>query len=254
MAKTHTVLCVDDEKNILNSLKRLLRKEPYRLLTSSDPDEVFELLRNNDVQLIISDQRMPEISGTELLEKVKKEYPDILRIVLSGYTDVDSITESINKGNVYRFFLKPWNDKNLKNEIRQALEQYDLLAAVTDLHSEVVKKNTALKELNRALELSHAILEDIPMPIISVNSQAMIVFFNRNTVNLPIGCEKIVLGKNISSFFNDDICSTVSICLKDQIKKQVSRFQIEDKVYDIEMIPLTGKFAGEGAIMIFYRA
>ena len=125
----HTVLCVDDEKNILQSLKRLLRKEDYRLLTASSGEEGLKVLEENDVHMVISDQRMPEMSGTEFLAALKTKYPDVLRIILSGYTDVDSITESINKGHIYKFLLKPWNDHNLKLEIKQALEQYDLIQA-----------------------------------------------------------------------------------------------------------------------------
>ncbi len=109
----HTVLCVDDEENILNSLRRLLRNEGYRLLRAKSGDDGLKILKENDVHLVDSDQRMPEMSGTEFLARVWENYPDVIRIVLTGYTDVDSITESITKGQSYKFFLKPWNDQNL---------------------------------------------------------------------------------------------------------------------------------------------
>ena len=136
----HAVLCVDDEKNILRSLKRLLRKEDYRLLMASSGEEGLMVMEENDVHIVISDQRMPKMSGTEFLAALKTKYPDVIRIILSGYTDVDSITESINKGHIYKFLLKPWNDQNLKLEIKQALKQYDLIQAnkklVTDSSSQ----------------------------------------------------------------------------------------------------------------------
>ncbi len=94
----HTVLCVDDEQNILNSLKRLLRKEDYQILTATGGIDGLKILNDNDVHLVISDQRMPEMSGIEFLAKVKGKHPDVIRIVLTGFTDVDSITDSINKG------------------------------------------------------------------------------------------------------------------------------------------------------------
>ncbi len=125
----HTVLCVDDEKIILKALKRLLRKEDYRILTASSGEEGLKVMEENDVHMVISDQRMPEMNGTEFLAALKIKYPDVIRIMLSGYTEVDSITESINKGHIYKFLLKPWNDHNLKLEIKQALEQYDLIQA-----------------------------------------------------------------------------------------------------------------------------
>lgn len=134
----HTVLCVDDEKNILNALRRLLRKEAYRLLTCTSGREALAILTDNEVHVIISDQRMPEMSGTELFSRVKVLYPHILRIILTGYTDVDTITKSINEGHVYKFFFKPWNDHQLTLEIRQALERYDSISENASLK----KKNT----------------------------------------------------------------------------------------------------------------
>ena len=141
------VLCVDDEENILNSLKRLLRKEDYRLLTASSGQAGLEVLRKNQVQVVMSDQRMAGMSGTEFLAKVKEKYPDVLRIILSGYTEVDAITESINKGNIYKFFLKPWNDHNLKLEIRQALDQYRLIQTNRQLDETVMLQNEELKRV-----------------------------------------------------------------------------------------------------------
>ena len=101
----HTVLCVDDEQNILNALKRLLRKESYRLLTSTTGNGGLQLLAENDVQVVISDQRMPGMSGTAFLKQVKEGYPHVIRIMLTGYTDVDTISTSINQGHIYKFFL-----------------------------------------------------------------------------------------------------------------------------------------------------
>jgi len=151
--KKHTILCVDDEKNILNSLKRLLRKEAYRLVTASGGKEGLEKLAAEEISLVVSDHRMPEMSGTEFLQKVKNQYPDIIRIILTGYTEVDSITESINRGHIYKFLLKPWNDQNLILEIRQALDQYDLVKANKKLNNEVIKKNAELKRINENLEM-----------------------------------------------------------------------------------------------------
>ncbi|MEJ2041468.1 MAG: response regulator, partial [Desulfosarcinaceae bacterium] len=137
----HTILCVDDEPNILQALKRLLRREGYRMLTATSGKEALEILSKEEIHLIISDQRMPEMNGTEFLAQVKHAYPDVLRVILTGYTDVDSITESINKGHIYKFFLKPWNDHTLKLEIRQALDQFDLIQANKKLDEKIVEQN-----------------------------------------------------------------------------------------------------------------
>lgn len=114
------LLLLDDEENILNALARLLRREPYRVYTATNAEQAFELLALHDIQVIISDQRMPQMSGTEFLSKVKTMYPQTVRLVLSGYTDLKSVTAAVNEGSIYRFLTKPWDDKQLKEEIRLA--------------------------------------------------------------------------------------------------------------------------------------
>jgi diguanylate cyclase (GGDEF)-like protein/PAS domain S-box-containing protein len=115
-----TLLIVDDEAGILNSLKRLLRRDGYTILTAESPALAFDLLARNTVQVIVSDQRMPEMSGTEFLSRVKQLYPETIRIVLSGYTDLQSVTDAINRGAIYRFLTKPWDDEALRVQIREA--------------------------------------------------------------------------------------------------------------------------------------
>ena len=119
-----TLLIVDDEENVLTALKRLLRQDGYRILTASSAAEGFELLALNPVQVILCDQRMPNMSGTEFLDKVKDMYPDTFRIVLSGYTEIDSIMDAINRGALYRFYTKPWENIALRNNIRAAFRHY----------------------------------------------------------------------------------------------------------------------------------
>ncbi|WP_126445285.1 EAL domain-containing protein [Sulfuricystis multivorans] len=119
-AAEETLLLLDDEPNILNALRRLLRREGYRILATTSPQEAFALLAQHRVQVIVSDQRMPEMSGTEFLSRVRQIYPDTVRIVLSGYTDLQSITDAINRGAIYRFLVKPWDDEELRQQIREA--------------------------------------------------------------------------------------------------------------------------------------
>ena len=115
-----TLLLVDDEPNILTSLSRLLRREGFQILTALSPSEAFEHLANQPVQVILSDQRMPEMSGTEFFARVRQLYPDTIRIVLTGYTDLDSVTGAINRGAIYKFLTKPWDDDQLREQIRDA--------------------------------------------------------------------------------------------------------------------------------------
>lgn len=119
-----TLLLLDDEANILRAMTRVLRRDGYRILSTTRVAEAFELLAAHDVQVIISDQRMPEMSGTEFLSKVKDIYPDTVRIVLSGYTDLKSVTDAINEGAIYKFLTKPWDDEQIRTHVRQAFIYY----------------------------------------------------------------------------------------------------------------------------------
>ncbi|MBY6221892.1 EAL domain-containing protein [Marinobacter nauticus] len=119
-----TLLLLDDEANIIRALTRTLRRDGYRILSTSSVKEAFELLAENEVQVIISDQRMPEMSGTDFLSEVKAIHPDTVRIVLSGYTDLKSVTEAINQGAIYKFLTKPWDDDQIRDHIRQAFRYH----------------------------------------------------------------------------------------------------------------------------------
>lgn len=120
-----TLLLVDDEANILSSLTRLLRRDGYQILTAGSAREGFDLLATHQVQVIISDQRMPEMNGTEFLSRVRDLYPDTIRMVLSGYTEFNSISAAINRGAIYKFVTKPWDDEMLRAEVREAFRHYE---------------------------------------------------------------------------------------------------------------------------------
>jgi two-component system, probable response regulator PhcQ len=122
-----TIAIVDDEPNILSALKRSLRKEGWQILTYSDPLLAVNELSQIACDLIISDYRMPGMNGVELLHKLKTCRPDALRIILSGQSDMSGVLDAINKAEVYRFILKPWNDEDLCITLRNALRFADLL-------------------------------------------------------------------------------------------------------------------------------
>jgi signal transduction histidine kinase len=151
-AEGHVILLVDDEANVLTALFRLLRKENYRILTASSGEQGLKVLKKMGVQLVITDQKMPEMSGIELLRLVSKEFPEIIRIMLTGYSDLKLAEEAINKGEVYRFLTKPWSDEDLKAAIRQGLERYDLERKNKELLELTSRQNEELKELNQNLE------------------------------------------------------------------------------------------------------
>jgi diguanylate cyclase (GGDEF)-like protein/PAS domain S-box-containing protein len=124
-----TLLLVDDEPNILRSLSRLLRRDGYNLILANDASEALEKLAMHSVHVIISDQRMPGMSGIELLSKVKEMYPETVRMVLSGYTEIETVTQAINRGAIYRFLTKPWDDARLRENVRDAFRHYNRASA-----------------------------------------------------------------------------------------------------------------------------
>jgi EAL domain-containing protein (putative c-di-GMP-specific phosphodiesterase class I)/CheY-like chemotaxis protein len=123
---SETLLLLDDESSILNALKRLLQREGYRILSTTRPDEAFEMLATNNVQVVISDQRMPDMAGSEFLSRVKVLHPDSIRMILSGYADLESVTDAINRGAIWRFLTKPWDDDDLRKLVRAAFREHGL--------------------------------------------------------------------------------------------------------------------------------
>jgi len=125
--RKQTLLLLDDEPNVLSSLMRLLRRDGYQILPAHNAQEAFSLLATHEVQVVVSDQRMPEMSGTDFLSRVRKLYPGTVRIILSGYAELESVLNAINRGEIYRFYTKPWDDQALRDNIRDAFRYHELM-------------------------------------------------------------------------------------------------------------------------------
>ena len=197
MHTPRTILLVDDEANITSALKRTLRRDGYNILTANSAEEGLNLLADNKVGVIISDQRMPQMTGVEFLRKVKALYPKTFRIVLSGYTELESVTSAINEGAIYKFLTKPWDDELLRDNIREAFEYYEMEQENQRLTRELQHSNDELFKLNQnleqqvmqktreivhninMLEISQEILEHLPAAIIGIDEYNMIVASNR---------------------------------------------------------------------------
>jgi sigma-B regulation protein RsbU (phosphoserine phosphatase) len=140
----HPILYIDDEKDNLTVFHSAFRRY-YKVLLADSGKEGLKIMEKEDVHLVITDQRMPEMTGIEFLEKILPDYPDCIRMVLTGFSDVEAIIQAINKGRVYRYITKPWNKEELKITIDRALEAYNLRQENKDLI-------TSLKEANENLE------------------------------------------------------------------------------------------------------
>ncbi|WP_133469373.1 response regulator [Paraglaciecola marina] len=147
-----TVLCVDDELNILKSMKRLLYKQNFQLLLAESGSIALELMEKHKVQLIISDMKMPEMSGAALLEKVATKYPETYRILLTGYSDMESTIEAVNKGKIHRYLQKPWENQEIIQAIDEGLSNVRLKNENAKLEKLIKLQNAKLKEQNQNLE------------------------------------------------------------------------------------------------------
>ena len=144
------ILCVDDEPNILSSLRRLFRG--YQVLIAESGQAGLEILATQPVDLVISDMRMPEMNGVQFLEAVRSHWPETVRLLLTGYADVQSIMDAINRGEIYRYIAKPWDDNDMLLIVRHALERQFLAQEKQRLEALTLAQNDALKALNLELE------------------------------------------------------------------------------------------------------
>ena len=152
MNQSATLLLVDDEFNVLKSLMRLLHAHNYRLLMAASGTEALALMAREPVDLVISDMRMPHMDGAELLAKIRQQWPETMRLLLTGHADMTQTVAAINQGEIYRYIAKPWHDDELLLIVTQALEQQKLKRENARLQQLTAEQNAALREANTTLE------------------------------------------------------------------------------------------------------
>ncbi|TRZ51429.1 response regulator [bacterium] len=150
----HNLLIVDDEESILKSLQRLFRNENFEIRTATSGIDGLILIRDEKTSfsLVIADQRMPEMTGAQFLAEARKLLPDTMRVLLTGYSDMDAIVDAINDGGIHRYLTKPWKDEDLLLQVHQVLEQYELILENRRLMELTKKQNEELVSLNSSLE------------------------------------------------------------------------------------------------------
>ena len=222
------ILCVDDERNVLRALERIFLDDDYEILTASSGEEGLQILDEADqVQVVISDYRMPGMNGVEFLKEVFQRHPETIRIVLSGYADTAAVVAAINEGKIYKFIPKPWNDDELRMTVVKALETFAIHRQNLHLAEELRTKNAELSELNASLErlvaartselmqqnraLLHArnVLEQLPVGVVGIDHAGSVVQMNPEAGVLlgvdPARC----LGAPISSVLPGELSGLV---------------------------------------------
>jgi len=200
-----TLLLVDDEPNILKALKRLLRKDGYTILLADGGEQALQILAETPVNVIVSDHRMPVMTGIEFLAQVKERFPDITRIVLSGFSDLDTITEAINEGNIYKFLAKPWDDSQIRTTIKEAFEHNELRLENSRLTAELKMANTGLIQQNiETSGLLEQVVNHNSDGIIVINNDKTVVFSNPSALNLLIEHYRVLPGDEFKLPFKEN--------------------------------------------------
>ncbi|HEY4065647.1 MAG TPA: EAL domain-containing protein [Burkholderiaceae bacterium] len=208
--RPRTLLLVDDEDGVLASLRRMLRGAGYHIVTARHAEEALARLAESDIDVIVSDQGMPGMSGVELMHRVSALYPDTVRMILSGYGELQAITDALNDGAIHKFLTKPWDDERLREHIADAFRRKELADENRRLTHEVRGANRELARANQhqALMLAQQreqlsleevralnaqdLLEHLPTAILGVDAQGTIAFVNRQARALMRGAPSLV--------------------------------------------------------------
>jgi EAL domain-containing protein (putative c-di-GMP-specific phosphodiesterase class I)/FixJ family two-component response regulator len=183
------LLLLDDEPNILAALRRTLRRDGWCVHATSSPQEALDILAAHAVGVVVSDQRMPQMNGTEFLRQVRQQYPETVRILLSGYSEIGAVTAAVNEGAVWKYLSKPWDDEELREQVRLAFAEHRAmqqdrqqheraLQAHSRLQAEVSRRDTQLALGAQALASAREVLLELPVAVLGIDPVAMIVLSN----------------------------------------------------------------------------
>jgi len=269
MTEPAKILWVDDEANILKSIRRLfMDMDTVEIIPCASGEEGLEVIRQHpDVQVVVSDYRMPGMNGVDFLRQVNEMHPETIRIVLSGYADTGSVVGAINEGRIYKFIAKPWNDDELRVTISKAIELYRLQQENTRLNAQLQKSNKELQSLNANLEklvaarteellfknqvltASQNILDALPVAVLGMSMEGMCVLANRTAADMFPGVGAGPIGMEIGDVMSDEICAVFQqVVAHGKISRKVATDAGMVQLLGVRMKYETGQ---EGVIFVF---
>ncbi|WP_137937401.1 response regulator [Chitinivorax sp. B] len=248
------LLLVDDEPNILAALSRLFRREGYRILTANGGQEGLDILQREPVSVIISDQRMPGMTGSEFLSQAKQVKPDTVRIILSGYTELNSVTDAINRGAVFRFLTKPWEDELLRTQVRDAFHHYslgnenkrltdELSHANAELERRVEQKTREVLANVHTLRIAQEILDQLPIGVIGIGEDGLIATANQMAVAILDG--NPLTGMLVEEGMPPSLCQVITL---DEASTHTLIWR--DRWFRVECKPLGRSSLGRGCVVL----
>jgi len=265
------LLLVDDEDNIVRALVRLLRRDGYNIATANSGPDGLKILEDNSFGVIISDQRMPEMNGVQFLRKVKELYPDTVRLVLSGYTDLNSVTDAINEGAIYKFLTKPWDDDLLRKNVQEAFRHFELSSENQRLTDELQKANQLLENTNKGLQedvhqkdqalelnigvlkVAQEILEKLPVAVIGVSDDDVIAVANHKAYEFLGGRTGTLVGQTAAQILPPDL---QQLCQSGKLNGQPKRQTVSvdgGRALEAYACRLGDRSAGRGSILVLVQ-
>jgi len=254
------VLFVDDEPNILRTLRRLCRREEYEVVTAESGPDALAQLEETPASVIISDYRMPEMTGVEMLAAAKSIVPDSIRIILSGFADTQAVLEAINKGEVYRFLPKPWDDQELLTTINQSLEHWDLKQQNATLQAQQVRQNEQLRRLNenleaivaertRSLSFAQEVLENLPVGVLGVSQEGEVMLANSFVAQRWPTLGPLAPGTDMDDALPPEVCGLIRECLHRRIFG-FTRCSLGDQDIELSVSRLGNEEHARGCVVV----
>jgi len=254
------VLFVDDEPNILRTLRRLCRREDFAVHTAGSGEEGLAFLREHAVPVVVSDQRMPGLSGVEFLARVKDLQADSIRVILSGYADARTIVEAINKGEIYRFLPKPWDDRELVTTLKQSLDHFFLRRENEILNARLHEQNAELKRLNERLEeavsirtqsLAYAqeMLERLPHAVLGLSNEGEIMLTNGKARSAHPCLASVPPGTEVEAVFAPADAAFIRECLESN-RAATTHCTIHGRKFAANLAPLGAGGASRGCVIV----
>lgn len=253
-----SLLCVDDDKGILNSLKRTLKGEDYEVIVANSGQEALEILKERSVQVVLSDVMMPEMDGVELVNRIKQQYPEIIRLILTGTDDKNVTVKLINTGEIYRYIAKPWDTEELKYILRQSFEHFRLnnenkrlLQENKRISEELVEMNLTLQsdstDKNNLLGIYTKILDMVEIPIIFINAfqrKAKANISARDLLNIRAEEDMEILVSKLSCEAKESIEQYISV----DYNPKISMVYVAGEEFSIQSLGTPDNY--EGCLMI----
>ena len=261
--RERTLLLVDDEPNILTALKRQMRGTGCRILTAPSGQEGLAVLEREPVDVIVSDQRMPGMTGVEFLRVVKESHPDTVRIVLSGFTELQSVTDAVNEGAIYKFLTKPWDDTQLRGHIEEAFRHKEMVDENRRLGLELRTANLELAGANRQLEdllqqqreqirrdgisldIVREALQRVPLAILALDEEQQIAYANASARQM-LGAGDTLLGSDAAEVIPDLLAG-----LEGRAGNAALEFTRGERSYEVEVHSMGRGTRSRGTLITF---